>query len=91
MRRQLIRNSRLRRWIPTRRGGEEHGTDADNDTTAETGEIPPEIADIDIDALDYNSDFTVFMKDNVPEIVRRRASAPVVAVQSGARECGRAE
>ncbi len=56
----------------------------------ETGEeIPPEIADIDIDTLDYDSDFTMFMKDNVPEAIRRRAlrqlwrSNPVLANVDG--------
>ncbi len=60
---------------------------AEGDETGE--EIPPEIADIDIDALDYDSDFTVFMKDNVPEVIRRRAlrqlwrSNPVLANVDG--------
>ncbi len=30
-------------------------------------------AGIDIDSLDYNSDFTVFMHEKVPEVLRRRA------------------
>ena len=67
---------------------EAHGGD-DVDAVAESDEIPPEIADIDIDALDYNSDFTVFMKDNVPDVIRRRAlrqlwrSNPVLANVDG--------
>ncbi len=69
--------------------GEESDANADGDTVTESEEIPPEIADIDIDAMDYNSDFTVFMKDNVPEVVRRRAlrqlwrSNPVLANVDG--------
>ena len=65
----------------------------DPDAAAEadetTEEIPPEIADIDIDTLDYESDFTMFMNDNVPEAIRRRAlrqlwrSNPVLANVDG--------
>ena len=65
----------------------EAGDDAD--AAVDSEEIPPEIADIDIDSLDYNSDFTVFMKDNVPEVIRRRAlrqlwrSNPILANVDG--------
>ncbi len=63
-------------------------TDAEN--AAETEEdIPEELAGIDIDKLDYDSDFTVFMKENVPEVLKRQAlrqlwrSNPILANVDG--------
>jgi len=46
-------------------------------------------ADVDFDALDYNSDYTRFMEKDVPEMVRRRAlralwrSDPILANVDG--------
>lgn len=80
---------------PDGRGGvdAETPTETTDETNAEAvtsaEEIPPEIADIDIESLTYDSDFTVFMKDNVPEIVRRQAlrqlwrSDPILANVDG--------
>lgn len=52
-------------------------------------DIPEELAGIDIDKLDYDSDFTVFMKENVPEVLKRQAlrqlwrSNPILANVDG--------
>jgi hypothetical protein len=35
--------------------------------------VPPELADINIEALDYDADFTQFLKAGVPEALKRRA------------------
>lgn len=52
-------------------------------------EIPEELKGIDIDAMGYDADFTVFMKAGVPEALRRKAlrrlwrSDPVLACLDG--------
>ncbi len=43
------------------------------DGNDEAEEVPAELAEIDIDTMDYDSDYTLFMKDNVPEALKRRA------------------
>ena len=51
--------------------------------------VPPELADVDIEALDYDSDYTRFLKDGVPEALKRRAlrqlwrSDPILANVDG--------
>ncbi len=55
----------------------------------EARQVPPELADIDIDALDYDSDYTRFLGEGVPEALRRRAlrrlwrSNPILANVDG--------
>ena len=68
------------------------GSDVDQAAAAD-GEanetVPPELSDVDIEALDYDSDFTRFMKDGVPEALKRRAlrqlwrSDPILANVDG--------
>lgn len=73
------------------RGSSQAGVDVDKQPTeVETEEsIPPELADVDIDALDYSSDYTRFLKDGVPEALKRRAlrqlwrSDPILANVDG--------
>ena len=51
--------------------------------------VPAELSDVDIDSLDYDSDYTRFMKDGVPEALKRRAlrqlwrSDPILANVDG--------
>lgn len=49
--------------------------DTGGDGEAEPGEldIPEELKSIDIDALGYDDDFTVFMKPGVPDALRKKA------------------
>ena len=47
------------------------GTPEEADGEDET--VPPELANINIEALDYDADFTPFLKDGVPEALKRRA------------------
>ncbi len=60
-----------------------------DEETDDEQEVPPALADIDIDSLDYDSDYTMFMKENVPEALKRRAlrqlwrSNPVLANVDG--------
>lgn len=42
---------------------------ADGDSEA----VPPDLENVDIDALDYDSDYKRFMQDGVPEALKRRA------------------
>ncbi len=55
-------------------------------------DLAEQIADIDIDKLSYDDDFTIFMKAQVPEFLRRRAlsklwlSNPVLANLDGLNE-----
>lgn len=64
-------------------GSDEEPEDFDPET------LPPEVRDIDIATLDYNSDFTVFMRNDVPKWLRRKAlrklwrSNPVLANLDG--------
>ena len=44
-----------------------------DDAEHEDEAVPPEIADIDIETLDYDADYTKFLKDGVPEALKRRA------------------
>jgi len=71
----------------------EYPTDApgpDMDETGEQGEADfSELEKVDLDALDFNSDYTPFMKPGVPEALRRRAlrrlwqSHPILANVDG--------
>ena len=68
----------LSRWSRRKKDEREHArTPADEvDEAAEAGEQPAEISpeDLpDIDTLDKDSDFTVFMREGVPEALKRRA------------------
>ena len=47
------------------------GTPDEADGENET--VPPELADINIEALDYDADYTQFLKEGVPEALKRRA------------------
>ena len=53
-----------------------------DDAESEDEAVPPELADIDIETLDYDADYTKFLKDGVPEALKRRALAALVANQS---------
>lgn len=65
----------------------------DAEATEQGGEtdeaVPAELADVDIDALDYDSDYTRFLGEGVPEALKRRAlrqlwrSNPILANVDG--------
>ncbi|MEM9355445.1 MAG: DUF3306 domain-containing protein [Pseudomonadota bacterium] len=47
--------------------------DGDVATTVEDEAAPHALENVDIDALDYESDYTEFMKEGVPEALKRKA------------------
>ena len=62
----------------------------DTPSDKETAEsVPPDLEGVDIDALDYESDYTKFLQDGVPEALKRRAlrqlwrSNPILANVDG--------
>jgi hypothetical protein len=66
---------------------ETHAARQQEDGAAEA--VPPELADVDIDALNYDSDYTRFLGEGVPEALRQRAlrqlwrSNPILANVDG--------
>ena len=62
-------------------------TDEDGEAEGDAETIPPELADINIDDLDYDADYTQFLKDGVPEALKRRALRRFVANESDSRQC----
>ena len=67
-------------------GGDVSSTESEGEANEA---VPPELEDVDIEALDYDSDYTRFMKDGVPEALKRRAlrqlwrSDPILANVDG--------
>ncbi len=47
--------------------------EGDAATTADGDAVPHELENVDIEALDYDSDYTEFMKEGVPEALKRKA------------------
>ena len=59
------RRCRFRRHVGQPRGDADAAPATDTDADADEA-VPPEFSDVDIEALDYDSDYTRFMKDGVP-------------------------
>ena len=88
----------VRRWSQRKRKTRQDRRDADDPSApglpaeaAQEAALPAEAPDNlpDIDTLDESSDFTVFLKENVPDIIRRKALRklwrlhPAIAVIDG--------
>ncbi len=70
-------------------GAPEGTAAADIDATPETADAPPPVTEADLENLTYESDYTKFMGEHVPEALRRRAlrqlwrSDPILANLDG--------